>query len=260
MPKTKPRAQKKQPPKGPVLSVAVPCYNEEGNVPHIVARFAEILKNRTDVEVILVNDGSKDGTERAIVREIAKRKGLNFRIVSYTPNGGYGYALQQGLKAAHGDMLSWTHADMQTDPADVLIALKKYQTEANHGPLIIKGKRRNRRWLEALFTFGMQVISSVALGTWLDDINAQPKLFPRVFYDAFMKNKTNIPTDFSLDLFLLYTAKTNGYRISTIPVDFANRLHGESKGGGTWKGRVKLIKRTWAYIMKLRTTMHSLHV
>ena len=88
------------------------------------------------------------------------------------------------------------------------------------------------------------------LGVSLNDINAQPKMFNRAFYDKFMRK--NAPYDFSLDLFLLYQAQKNDYSVLEVPVIFADRQYGEAKGGGSWKTKFRLIKRTAAYIMELK--------
>ena len=101
----------------------------------------------------------------------------------------------------------------------------------------------------------MQTVASVTLKSNLQEINAQPKLFPRQLFESIQ----NPPQDFSLDLFLLYFAKKSGYRIHTIPVDFKARLAGESKGGSgsSLKTRLKLIHRTWKYIHTLKKSARS---
>ena len=82
----------------------------------------------------------------------------------------------------------------------------------------------------------------------------KPKGFGFLRYENFLNvfkfyesNFKNAPLDFSLDLFLL--TKTN--KIKTVDVFFHKRKHGEAKGGGTMKGKWKLIKRTISYINKL---------
>ena len=162
-------------------------------------------------------------------------------------------AFCKGLAAAQGEVLAWTHADMQTDPAD---ALKAYDLwlEKKDKKTLIKGARKSRAVLDAFFTFGMQLATYGALRVWMSDINAQPKLFSRDFYQAYLLQ--HAPYDFSLDLYLLYQAKRNGFRIATIPVDFSKRHAGEAKGGGGgWRPRLKLIKRTFAYIFQLRDNL-----
>ena len=101
----------------------------------------------------------------------------------------------------------------------------------------------------------MQLFVLCALRQKLDDINAQPKLFPREFYENFIKN--NSPFDFSLDLYALYQAKIHCDRIISMPVDFKTRLLGEAKGGGGggWKTRIKLIGRTYRYILFLKSKL-----
>lgn len=236
------------------LSIAIPCYNEADNIPLIFRRLRETLGPRNDVEILLVDNGSRDTSAAVFAQEMATHTDTRFRVVSVPVNQGYGYGIIQGLEAAKGDILAWTHADMQTDPKDVLTAFDLYQT-LPVGQRIIKGKRRNRRLLEALFTFGMQLVASAALKIRLDDVNAQPKLFSRVFYERYIRNTA--PADFSLDLYLLYQARRNNFEIVTIPVDFAKRQHGEAKGGGSWKTRIKLIRRTFAYIFELRRTLRA---
>ena len=86
------------------------------------------------------------------------------------------------------------------------------------------------------------------MGVRLTDINAQPKMFHR----SFVEKLTNAPNDFSLDLYILFQARNNGYEILEYPVHFGNRIYGESKGGGTLRGKWELIKRTLVYMNKLK--------
>ena len=101
------------------LSIVVPCYNEAENIPLILKRFGEVIK-RDDIEVILVNNGSTDGSA-AMLDELLPQYPFA-RTVLVPVNQGYGYGILQGLKAAKGDFIGWTHADMQTDPGDVVKA------------------------------------------------------------------------------------------------------------------------------------------
>lgn len=234
------------------LSIVVPCYNEEKNIPLIISAFKKAIEKRKNIEVILVNNGSTDNSAAVFKQELQSED--LFKLVDVKKNQGYGFGILSGLEAASGEVLSWTHADMQTDPRDVIRGFDLY-LEGSDENILVKGKRRNRAILEFVFTLGMQMIASVALKTYLDDINAQPKIFSKNFYNKFIKNRA--PYDFSLDLFLLYTAKKNGLKIKEIEVNFAKRIHGEAKGGGSWRTRFKLMKRTLIYIFKLRKIVIS---
>lgn len=230
------------------LSIIIPCYNEEGNIPLIITRLQEIIAMETNIEVILVDNGSTDNSKEVFRQELSKVNQEVFKLNVVPKNLGYGFGILSGLEAASGKVLAWTHADMQTDPADVLKALKVYN-QYNDPYTFVKGKRKNRNWLEVVFTFGMQVIANIALKVKLDDINAQPKLFSREFFARFIQSKA--PHDFSLDLYALCMAKKHCNSILEIPVMFNKRIHGEAKGGGNWKTRIKLIRRTLKYIWSL---------
>jgi glycosyltransferase involved in cell wall biosynthesis len=235
------------------LSIIIPSYNEAQNVPLICARLSEIMRDRSDVEAILVNNGSTDGSDLVFKKQFENLNPSQFQLVKVDVNQGYGYGILQGLKQARGQVLAWTHSDMQTDPADVLRAFDLYKSQT--GPVLVKGKRRNRALLDQLFTTGMQWVVYFYIGSKLDDINAQPKMFSRVFFDDFIAQKA--PFDFSLDLSLLHQAVTHGICVFEVPVDFSNRLYGEAKGGGSWKTKIKLIRRTFAYIVALRDELRK---
>ena len=236
-----------------VLSIVLPCYNESGNIINIFERFREILKDRSDVEVLMVNNGSSDNTSEIMAEELKKPENSFAKVVDVKVNKGYGFGIMSGVNAAGGEYIAWTHADMQTDPKDVLAALDLIQQFPADAKVLIKGRRIARNILDTFFTFGMSIISSIALSTKLYDINAQPKLF----HKSFLQKLDNPPDDFSLDLYLLYMARRLEYEIKEVKVNFAERLHGEAKGGGTLKGKFKLIKRTWSYIFKLKKELKA---
>ena len=102
-----------------LLSVIVPCYNEEENVPDF---YAELMKNASffeergmDVEIIYIDDGSKDKTVEA-VRELRK-KDDRIRLVSFSRNFGKESAMYAGLEKAKGDYVVIMDADLQDPPS-----------------------------------------------------------------------------------------------------------------------------------------------
>lgn len=229
------------------LSIIVPCYNESGNITLIIQRFLSVVD--ADTEVVLVNNGSIDNSAEILQSELAKLDNHPFKVVNIAVNKGYGYGILSGLEAASGSVLAWTHADMQTDPKDVVDAFNLY-TSLNEPMAVVKGKRLNRPILDTFLTYGMGLLSSACLKVTLYDVNAQPKVFSQEFYKKFISNQA--PYDFSLDLYLVYCAQKHS-ALYEIPVTFGARLHGESKGGGgSLKNRWKLIKRTVSYIFALR--------
>ena len=227
------------------LSIIIPCFNEAKNIPALIKKIDPIIDE--NIEVILVDNGSTDKTGEIIELELLNRNSV-LKSISVSKNIGYGNGIMRGVKEAKGEIIAWTHADLQTDPADVIDAFSDFQKNPNHKACILKGKRIGRNLFDSFFTFWMGVLSSILMGVRLNDINAQPKIFHR----SFLERMDDAPDDFSLDLYLLYQAKANGFNILEYPVYFGKRLHGQAKGGGSLLGKWKLIKRTWYYMNELK--------
>ena len=234
---------------GILVSLVIPCFNEQENLNSLFSRLTELLEITRNIRIVLVNNGSTDNSEMHL-EEFKKRDNTNRVIVLHLKeNKGYGYGIMQGLKVCDTTLLSWTHADIQTDPLDINRVIEKWESSIAK-PSMVKGTRIKRNYGEAVFSWGMGIFASLALGTRLKEINAQPKLFSREFFNQV---KDDAPDDFSLDLYFLVKAKKYG-KVLEIPVYFSKRMAGEAKGGSgsSWKQKIKLIKRTVKYTIDLR--------
>ena len=237
----------------PKFSIVLPCYNEAGTLPSLFARFSAVIGSRTDLEVVFVNNGSKDNSAAVFAHELAQPNRTWARLTHIPINLGYGYGILAGLHEARGEYIGWTHADSQYDPAIVLAGFQQLSSAPEPNRSFLQGRRQSRNWFDSFFTAGMSVIASVALGTQVRDINAQPKIFPR----EFLRLMRHPPDDFSLDLYALFLARQYNYSILELPVVFGLRVHGEAKGGGSLKLKWKLTKRTWTFIRQLRRDVHA---
>ena len=230
------------------LSIVIPCYNESRSLPRLFLACLNASNGRNDIQFIFVNNGSQDETQ-IVLDKLLSQENYTFGKSLHVPiNKGYGFGILQGLAVAEGRVLSWTHADLQTDPKDVVLAYELYKVELESNHCIVKGERRGRNLFDNIFTVCMSFMSSFFFNQKLWDINAQPKIFHRDFMNHFKK----APNDFSLDLYVLFVANRIKISIKSFPVYFSNREFGEAKGGGTLKGKFKLIKRTIGYIIELR--------
>lgn len=224
------------------LSLIIPCYNESANLPLLLDRCAFL--GTEDIEVILVDNGSTDKSSEVLQNLLPSYP--HCRSVRVPVNQGYGYGILSGLKAAQGELLAWTHADMQTDPKDVLRGLELFKTHGNS--IYVKGKRIKRPLADVFFTVGMSVFETALLRTRLWDINAQPNMFSRSFFEAW----ENPPHDFSLDLYVYFTARAKGLPVYRFPVEFGERAHGVSHWNVNWAGKMKFIRRTIDFSFELK--------
>ncbi len=228
------------------LSIIVPCYNESKNIPLILEKFASVIK-RDDVEVILVNNGSTDNSQMVLDELLPKYPFA--RVVKVAVNQGYGFGITSGLLEAKGEFIGYTHADMQTDPADPLKALEIIEKQSNPTTCYAKGDRKGRPLFDQFFTIGMSLFETLYLGMKLWDINAQPNIFHRSFFETI---KESCPKDFSLDLYLLYMAQKNRLDVIRFDVVFPERIHGESSWNNGLASKWKFIKRTIDFSVKLK--------
>jgi glycosyltransferase involved in cell wall biosynthesis len=229
------------------LSIVIPSYNEIGNLKKLLNQVNNILIKNNNIEFIIVNNGSIDGTKEYL--KINKHIFPKIKFVTVKKNIGYGHGIKYGLKFTTSDIISWTHADLQIDINDVVNHFKKYFPKIKKKKILIKGRRINRSIFNTFFTDSMSFIVYLIFNVKINDINGQPKIFSKVFVDKILKYG---PNDFTIDLFLLLLVKKNNYMIKEFPLKFKNRLNDKAKGGGTFIGKVKLTIATLKFICLLK--------
>ena len=102
----------------PYLSLVIPCYNEEENVPTLLQRVeAALTLTGRPFEVIIVDDGSTDSTPRLLAEAMAVKPWL--RVMRMAKNGGQSAAFEAGFEAARGDVIATIDADLQNDPEEI---------------------------------------------------------------------------------------------------------------------------------------------
>ncbi|WP_310630225.1 glycosyltransferase family 2 protein [Paraburkholderia sp.] len=228
------------------FSLVIPCYNESANLPLLLER-CKGLAARADVEVVLVDNGSTDDSPQVLERLLPDY--LNCRSIRVEKNQGYGFGILSGLRAAKGELLGWTHADLQTDPHDALIGLELFE---RHGSaILVKGRRHGRPLGDVAFTVGMSVFETLLLRVPLWDINAQPTMFSREFFMTW----EDPPHDFSLDLYAYYQARRQRLGVHRFPVRFGERAHGTSHWNVNWAAKRKFIRRTIDFSLQLKKTL-----
>lgn len=218
------------------LSIVLPCYNEAKNIPLLLESFAAIIQNR-ELEVVLVNNGSQDNSASVIASLIDQ---YPFAKTIHVPiNKGYGFGILEGLNVSNGDFLGWTHADLQTDPKDIINAYDLLEKNNWNPNLFVKGFRVNRPISDQLFTIGMGFFNTLLFKMSLKEINAQPN----IFHQSFFKKWQNPPYDYAIDLYAHLMSKKYQLQMKRITVHFPKRKFGISSWNDGLKGKWNYIKR-----------------
>jgi len=114
----------------PDISVVVPMYNEADSLPGTLLRIAdELKKTGASFEIVAVNDGSTDDTNRLLNEATGQYEWV--RVVSYAPNRGRGYAQRRGFAEAQGAMIMTTDADLSYDPKYLVDLYRALQDNPN---------------------------------------------------------------------------------------------------------------------------------
>ena len=219
------------------IDIVIPCFNEEENLPRLIQQLEKIVEN-SKFSFVIVDNGSTDSTAEILGKVLNPK----IRIVELGVNQGYGGGIQAGLVQCTSQFVGWMHSDLQISP-NVLLS-DQFQTASN---TLVKGRRTGRRFLERLFTIGMAIIESIIFRQRLWDINGQPTIFPREWFEKL----ENQPDDFSIDLYLYVQARRSGLTIVRPRVEFGDRFAGSSSWNTGLKSQVRFVKRTIQYSFKL---------
>jgi glycosyltransferase involved in cell wall biosynthesis len=142
------------------LSVVIPAYNEAANVGQLVTETIEVLARdwREPYELLLVDDGSKDGTAEVMSSLAAKHPTV--RVIVHPENRGLGGALQTGYAQVRGEFVSFIPGDGQVGVSEVL----KLQQEIGAADLIVSVRERTVPFHRNILSWGMRTLMWLVLG------------------------------------------------------------------------------------------------
>jgi glycosyltransferase involved in cell wall biosynthesis len=209
----------------PQLSLVLPCYNEEEVLATTVRRLVGAFRSYggVDLELVLVDNGSRDATGQVIDSLIAE--GHPVVKVVVPENQGYGYGVLRGLRVSRGRLVGFVCADGQVDPHDVV---KVYDIAAQaRVPKLVKVRRRFRmdgfkRKITSIVYNGLTACMFGGLGSI--DVNGNPKILPRDYLERMDLQSR----DWFLDAEVLIKAKRLGLPVFELNVIAQLREGGKS--------------------------------
>jgi glycosyltransferase involved in cell wall biosynthesis len=204
------------------LSVVVPVYNEVANLPEILKR---VKATRLATEIIVVDDGSQDGSRQLLSRLDGKAR---VRVVLHEKNRGKGAAVRTGIEAAHGDVILIQDADLEYNPMDYPVMLQPIKdgiADVVYGSRFLGGPRRAVMFWHAVANQLLTLMTNVLYNAILSDMETGYKVFRREV-TAGMTLRAN-RFDFEPE----FTAKVlkRKYRIYEVPISFNPRDYSEGK-------------------------------
>jgi glycosyltransferase involved in cell wall biosynthesis len=206
----------------PELSLVYPVFDEAENIGVVLDECLRLApKLSRDFEIVVVDDGSRDGSARII--EERRRGDPRIRVIRHASNRGYGAALHAGLREARGELVFFSDADLQFD-LEELATLLAHARDFD----IVAGYREHRRdpWPRRLIGWSWSALVRALFDLRVRDIDCAFKVFRRHVIDA-------IPIE-SIGAFInteiLVRASNARFRIHQVPVTHRRRRFGRQSG------------------------------
>jgi glycosyltransferase involved in cell wall biosynthesis len=204
------------------LSIVVPLFNEVENVAPLCASLLQVLPGlgRT-FEIVLIDDGSHDGTAAAARRIAATEP--NVRLISLMRNYGQTAAVMAGIDHATGDVVITMDGDLQNDPADIPALLAKLE----EGFDVVSGWRKDRQ--DPALTRRLPSIVANRLISWISGVRLRDYGCTLKAYRRSVIKGVRLYGE--MHRFVPIYCKWQGGRVAEIPVRHGPRLHGSSNYG-----------------------------
>lgn len=214
------------------LSIILPTYNERENLPVTVWLINKYLTNcNVDFEIIIVEDGSPDGTLQVAekLEEIYK----NIVILNRGKKLGLGTAYKAGLDLATGNYIILMDADLSHHPKFIPQFIKK-ALDGDYD--IVTGTRyagdggvSGWDWKRKFISSGANVFTQIALGSNVSDLTGSFRLYKKSVLQKLISNSKSKGYAFQMEVIIM--AEQFGFKIAEVPISFVDRLYGHSKMG-----------------------------
>ena len=204
------------------ISVVIPVFNEEGSIKELYGQISTALKNQKKYEIIFINDGSSDKSEKAIIDLSNEDKRV--KLISFYRNFGKSAALSEGFKYASGEIIITMDADLQDDPNEIPNLINKL----DEGYDLVSGWKQKRYdpWTKTFPSKIFNFVTRILTGVNIHDFNCGLKAYRSSVIksiEVFGGRHRYIPA----------LAGQMNFSVSEIVVNHRPRIYGETKYGGS---------------------------
>ncbi len=210
-----------------MISVIIPVFNEKEAIDETIAAVdSTFTSTGEEFEILVINDGSTDGTEKTLAKKLPK----NTYVLTHPVNRGYGASMKTGLRRAKGDLIAITDADGTYPIKDFPKLLKEIQeTDADMvvGARTKKGAkipliRRPAKWV-------INILVNWVSNMKVPDNNSGMRIFKKSMAEEFMHL---YPQGFSFTITITLAAITSDYLVRYVPIDYFKRKGSSSMSAG----------------------------
>jgi dolichol-phosphate mannosyltransferase len=210
-----------------LVSIVIPTYNESKNINTLIPEIFSIAKkSNLNLEVVVVDDGSPDGTG-----EIAKKLAENYAVRVYirSKKQGLGSAYKFGFSKTKGDVIMEMDADWSHDPKYLPGILNKIQQgfDVVIGSRYISGGKRGDGSQRSILPIIGCKLFNVLLGIEIKDVFSGYRAYSKSALGKI--NLETLPDDFSFQSQILYELKNSGAKLTEVPITFTARKAGQAK-------------------------------
>ena len=231
---------------GTGLSIFFPAYNDSGTIASLVITALRTARRLTpDHEVIVVNDGSADGTAE-ILEELASIY-PQVRIVTHEKNRGYGGALRSGFASATRELIFYTDGDAQYDPSEMEALWRRFDQNVDlvNGYKISRSDPLHRVIIGRVYHHLVKTLFRLTVR----DVDCDFRMMRRSIFDKVQLEKNSGV----ICLEMMKKITDGGFRIAEVPVHHYHRAYGKSQFfnfGRLYRTAIDVMKLWWALVVR----------
>jgi glycosyltransferase involved in cell wall biosynthesis len=221
------------------ISVIIPVYNEKSTISEIVAR---VRATDLEKEIIIVDDGSTDGTSQKLAEIDSQFENVN--VLFHQKNRGKGATLRTGFAAASGEIIIIQDADLEYDPRDyemLLVPILDGRAEVVYGSRFLGGPHRVLFFWHYVGNKFLTLLCDALSNLNLTDMETCYKVFKKEVLDDIQlkSNRFGFEPEFTMKI-----AK-KGFRVYEVPISYSGRTYEEGKKIGWRDGLAAIFAILW---------------